>query len=152
MSTVVAEVIDSSEMEVLAEFAAEGEIVNNTRRFRVGTLGSDVVIAGFSNGGGWSGDLVFERANLREVAQRLRDVLDGKLREHTEDYFVIERGKDDMTISAHAPRYKVTVHMDNARAVYIDGSLVRGGSLIVSPDTAYCLHDELNKLIQQGVN
>ncbi len=98
------------------------------------------------------GALLFEQANLREVAQRLRDVLDGKLREHTEDYFVIERGKDDMTISAHAPRYKVTVHIINARPAYMDGLRAGGWSLVVSPDTAYALRDELDKLIQQGMN
>lgn len=151
MSSATVELIDTSNMQVLTEFAAAGFVHDNIDRFRVGLVGTDIIIAGHSLAGTWSGDMLFERANLTAVVELLGEVLNGRLRKEAREYVYFTAGKDEVGVGAHMPREKLLISFYNNRRVEMDG-LERGGwRLYVAPDTALSIYVELEKLVAQGV-
>lgn len=151
MSSPTVEVIDTSQMQVLTEFPAAGFIHNNSERFRIGLLDTHLIIASCSSNGKWSGDVMFERANLAAITQLLDDVLNGRLRKEERDYVGFNSGKDRIGISAQAPRDRLTISIYNNRFVKMDGGETRAWSVTVAPDTALKMLVELEKLVAQGI-
>jgi hypothetical protein len=150
MSDEQVEVIDTSQMQVLSEFAAAGWVHANTDRFRLGVLGDNIIIAGHGLDGTWSGDTLFERKNLEAVTKLLGEVLNGRLYDEDQDYLNVISGKDEAGISAQAPRGKITISLYNNRRVKMDGAEANSWNITVAPDTALSLYVELKELIAQG--
>jgi hypothetical protein len=150
MSDEQVEVIETSRMQVLSEFAAAGRAHDNTDRFRVGALGENIIIAGHGLNGAWSGVMLFERTNLEAVTRLLGEVLDGRLYGEDQDYLNVMAGKDRIGISAQSPRGATTISLYNNRRVKMDGADTRAWDLTVTPDTALSLFVELKELRHQG--
>lgn len=150
MSDEPVEVIDTSQMQVLTEFAAAGWVHANTDRFRVGALGENIIIAGHGLNATWMGIMLFERANLEAVTKLLGEVLNGRLRDEDQDYVGVIAGRDRVGISAQAPRGTTTISLYNNRRVKMDGAETSAWDMTVAPDTALSLYVEMKELRQQG--
>lgn len=147
------ETIDSSSMNVFREFDAAEEVVDNSERFRVGVLGDTVIIASFSRGGGWSGDVFFERANLADVVRALTEAL-GANPLHGPAKRGVLKGKDLMGVSVyeagagHGPG-KIRAEINNNRPALMDGMQLNGWNVMMTVGTAQRLLVALEQLPTQ---
>jgi hypothetical protein len=144
------EMIETSRMQVVSEFAAAGWVHQNREHFRLGRSGTDIIIASRGADGQWSGSMLFERANLAAVIKLLGEVLNGRLYDENRDYVGVVAGRDEFGISTQAPRGTLTVSLYNNRPARMDGAQTSAWNLTVAPDTALKLYVELKKLVEQG--
>lgn len=145
------EMIDSGQMQVCREFAAADEVVDNSERFRVGLLGETVVIASDSGGGGWSGDLFFERANLADVIRALDEVLAANpflgLVERG-----VTKGQDLLGVrtyeegGAYHQSGQIRVMMNNNRPAMMDGMQLSSWNIRMTVDTAHLVREALGNI------
>lgn len=150
MSTQQVEVIDTSNMKILSEFEAEGEILENLHAFRFGVIREDVVLAAKDGNDNWRGDVLFERRHLKDVARGLDDLLTGRLVPQGNE-FILEDGKDDIYIHPTMPRADLSISIGNTRRARMDSLETGGWQIHVSVETAKRMRDEMLKLVVQGV-
>lgn len=145
------EMIDSSQMQVFREFAAAGEVVDNTERFRVGLLGETVVINTYSHGGGWAGGIFFERAILPDVVQALRESLGGQLSAQGLPYLAVNHGKDIFSVREYETYdNKIGLQLVNNRPARFDGMEFNGWTMAMTFETAQRLLTALAELAQEA--
>lgn len=156
-----AEIIDSSQMNVLSEFSLEYENdeeitkAESTTRVKLylGTLKDDVIISSLSrNTQEMQGDLVVEKQNIRFVGESINELL--KKEKPWEESIKEESGKDKILITyssswAHnlpAPFERINVY--NRRNYELDGLRSRDWWLTLPPKMAQRLADEITKLFK----
>lgn len=141
------ELFDEDDFESEAERIAEKmEMRENTKKSYADSI----------RRGWWSGDILFEKQNLKVVGDALSDVLAGKLVESGERAFIIKRGKDHLSIGAVSnwghnmtdPEEKAT--LQNLRDVELDGIEIGMSSLNINVSTAKKLNEEIGKIIKSG--
>ncbi len=106
--------------------------------------------------GWWSGDILFEKQNLKAVGDALTDVLTGKLVESGERAFIIKRGKDHLAVGAvsnwghnmSAPEENAT--LQNVRNVELDGTKIGMKTLHINVAAARKLNEEIGRIIESG--
>lgn len=153
------ETVDSGAMRILSEFAVEYDEdenllspdFTNLAECFIKTGGDWIVIATNSKGSPEAvGNVAFESQNIAFVAEKLSDVLSGKLREDGTDSLKFARGGDEMVFSADSvfplnqpvPRERVSI--SNLRELELDGLEFMQLALPIKAAEKLC--EELKKL------
>jgi hypothetical protein len=135
------------------DFESEAERIAEKMEMRENTKKS---YADSIRRGWWSGDILFEKRNLKAVSDALTDVLAGKLVESGERNFEIKQGKDLLYIGAisnwghnmTAPEERATLH--NLRKVELDGIEIGKNPLHINISTAKKINEEISRIIESG--
>lgn len=143
------EVIDSSQMKVLSEFEVS-EVKNNIDRFRIGIVNENIIIAGRSLTGSWSGDFLFEKANIAQVTGLIKDVLNGSLATADEHFLTFKASKDAIGIGEYAPRDELVLALTNNRPAVLDGYESKARTIYIDSNTLLKMYVELEKTTPAG--
>lgn len=88
MSSKSIETIDSSKMQVLADFRYVDEVVDGgAEHYAIGVLDKNVFVRTTGSLGLEEATFFYERANYAELTARIDDAFAGKLRDSSVDYF-----------------------------------------------------------------
>lgn len=156
------EIVDSTDMEILSEFAveydqAELESPNSTNMKNCFIKASEkwVVFAANSKGSDAAvGDVAFERGTFKRLTEELEAVLSGKLHEEKLDALTFENGRDRMIVSAtsNLPLNQLAwinrINISNLREIELDE--LEYGQMSFPVETARKLYQEMRRLIAEG--
>ena len=156
------EIIDSTDMEILSEFAveydeAELESTGSTNMKNCFIKASDewVVFAANSKGSDEAvGSVAFERGTFRRLTEELAAVLAGKLHDEKLDALTFKNGRDEMTVGASSslPLNQLAwvnrVNISNLREIELDE--IEYGQMSLPVEAARRLHEEMKRLIAEG--
>ncbi len=152
------EIIDSSKMQVLADFRYVDEPVNNIEHYYLGILASNFVTRIKDLAGNYIGKVFFDRDNYAEVVRKMEDVYAGKLQELNVEYFSIEQGEDDLIISVfetfpHTSFKPINkFKLSSNRSSIIDGDENSGRDLYMTAETGKLMLEEMKKIKDQVVS
>ena len=153
------EIIDSSEMTILADFRYVDEPVNNIEHYYLGILQDKFMVRVQGLEGNTRGDFFFDRDNYSAVTDKVEDVYAGKLlNEPNNDYFSFKSGKDFFIIGITATmphtvtKPIVKFKLMNKRRAIIDDLELGGWDLYMSVETGKLMLKEMKKIKNQVVN
>lgn len=156
------EIIDSSQMTILADFGFGDEPMENLAHYYLGVLDSKFVVQIKGLTGNIRANLFFEKMNYEEVLKRTADVYAGKLLDVPDvdyfNYFNIEKGQDDILVGINAvfpptsSKAIVKFFLQNNRRAKLDG--LEGGSwrLPMSFETERKMLAEMQNIKEQVIN
>ncbi len=156
MNNEMVEVIDSSQMTVLADFHYLGEVVNNIEHYYLGVLDNKFMVRTRGLTGNTRGDFFIDRSNYAAVVEKTSDVYDGKLKDVPDvDYFSFNGGKDFLVIgitsifpmAAFKPIVKFKLM--NKRRAKLDGLDLGGWDLYMSLETGKKMLVEMKRIENQ---
>jgi hypothetical protein len=156
--------IKDSEMTVLSEFAAEGDVTEGSYAFRVGGWQNFIIISRQSLAGDWRGEFFFDKNNRQRIIEEVKPLLLGGLfREVPEgNTVIVKEGEDWIIVSAHIPRADLTIQFQNVRPTLFEWQAEiqikhgielndnKGCSIAVSYETAVKILEELDKLPEEN--
>lgn len=157
------EVVDSTGMEILSEFAVEYDqaeldspSLTNIKNCFIKASGEWIVLATSSKGSGVAmGDVAFGRGAFRQLSQELEAVLGGKLHREKLDALSFSIGRDQMIVSATSslPLNQLAwinrINISNLREIELDE--LEYGELSLPVEAAKKLHQEMRRLISVGI-
>ncbi len=158
MNNQTIDVIDSSQMQVLADFRYVDEPVNNIEHYYLGILDDKFMTRIKDLAGNFVAKVFFDRANYAEVIKKIEDVYAGKLRELSIDYFNIEKGGDDLIIGItevfpHTSfRPIVKFKLSNNRRAILDEDESGGRDLYMSQETGRLMLAEMKRIENQVIS
>ena len=93
------EIIDTTDIKVLSDFAYVDEPMDNIAHYYLGVTENYFVISSKDLNGKYSPDTFFERENYADLVKMIEDVYAGKLYETNQTALVKEKGKDHIIVS-----------------------------------------------------
>ncbi len=159
MNNQTIEVIDSSRMQVLADFRYVDEPINNIEHYYLGILDDTFLTRIKDLAGNFVGKVFFDRANYAEVIEKMEDVYAGKLKDVPDvDYFSFKSGRDFLVIGITSTfphtsfKPSVSFNITNTRRVALDGDESGGRNLYMSLETGKKMLAEMKRIENQVAN
>ncbi len=152
------EIIDSSKMQVLADFRYVDEPINNIEHYYLGILGNNFVTRIRDLAGNYIGKVFFERDNYAEVVKKMEDVYAGKLRELSLDNLNFQKGNDSLIIEITETfphtSFKPIINFSitNNREAILDERKRDGWFLYMSQETGRKMLEEMKRIKDQVIN
>lgn len=156
------EIIDSTDMEILSEFAVEYDEAElesttsaNMKNCFIKASDAWVVFAADSKGSDEAvGEVAFERGTFRRLTEELDAVLAGKLHEEKSDASTFKNGRDEIVVgaSSNLPLNRLAwtnrINISNLREIELDD--LEYGQMSLPVEAARKLHEEMKRLIAEG--
>ncbi len=159
MNNQTIETIDSSQMQVLADFRYVDEIVDGgAEQYAIGVIGKNVIVRTTGVSGLQAATFFYERANYATLIARIEEALTGKLTELSVDYFSIEQGADFLiiriieTFPHTSMKPLVKFKLTNNREASLDKTERGGWFLYMSIETSKKMLVEMKRIENQVVN
>lgn len=159
MSGQTIEKIDSSQMQVLADFRCVDEIVDGgAERYAIGVSGKNVFVRTTGVSGLQATTFFYERANHTELVNRIEDAFAGKLKDSAKDYFSIKQGEDSLivriieTFPHTSMKPLIKFKLTNNREANLDGNERGGWFLYMSVETGKKMLEEMKRIRPQVTN
>lgn len=153
------EVIDSSQMTVLADFRYVDEPVENIEHFYLGVLDDKFITKIRNFAGSFTPKVFFDLVNYAEVVRKIEDVYAGKLKDVPDvDYFSFKGGKDFLVIGITSifpmAAFKpiVNFNITNNRRAVLDGDESGRHNLYMSLETGKKMLTEMKRIENQVVS